>query len=103
MNFNQPSYSQMGMGAGPNSYFPFNVAALASMSNQQLEVSNELHMLFSHSFSRQLIVTCVFGHRHLACALPGAVYWGGGGGSIHLTIPILFKYKKIDWFISESV
>lgn len=37
MRFNQPSYSQMGMGAGPNSYFPFNVAALASMSNQQLE------------------------------------------------------------------
>lgn len=36
MRFNQPSYSQMGMGA-PNSYFPFNVAALASMSNQQLE------------------------------------------------------------------
>uniref|UniRef100_A0A671SVI5 DNA helicase n=1 Tax=Sinocyclocheilus anshuiensis TaxID=1608454 RepID=A0A671SVI5_9TELE len=58
MRFNQPSYSQMGMGAGPNSYFPFNVAALASMSNQQLEVSNELHMLFPHSFSRQLIVTC---------------------------------------------
>uniref|UniRef100_A0A8C2FGM7 DNA helicase n=1 Tax=Cyprinus carpio TaxID=7962 RepID=A0A8C2FGM7_CYPCA len=56
MRFNQPSYSQMGMGAGPNSYFPFNVAALASMSNQQLEVSNELHMLFSHSFSQQLIL-----------------------------------------------
>ncbi|XP_073676097.1 transcriptional regulator ATRX isoform X2 [Garra rufa] len=37
MRFNQPSYSQMGVGAGPNSYFPFNVAALASMSNQQLE------------------------------------------------------------------
>ncbi|KAK2890590.1 hypothetical protein Q8A67_013233 [Cirrhinus molitorella] len=36
MRFNQPSYSQMGVGAGPN-YFPFNVAALASMSNQQLE------------------------------------------------------------------
>ncbi len=74
MRFNQPSFSQMGMGAGPNSYFPFNVAALASMSNQQLEVSNELHMLVSHSFSRQLIVTCVLGHRHLACALPAAVY-----------------------------
>uniref|UniRef100_A0A9J8DBE5 DNA helicase n=1 Tax=Cyprinus carpio carpio TaxID=630221 RepID=A0A9J8DBE5_CYPCA len=28
---------KMGMGAGPNSYFPFNVAALASMSNQQLQ------------------------------------------------------------------
>uniref|UniRef100_A0A9J8AAA6 DNA helicase n=1 Tax=Cyprinus carpio carpio TaxID=630221 RepID=A0A9J8AAA6_CYPCA len=37
MRSNQPSYSQMGMGAGPNSYFPFNVAALASMSNQQLQ------------------------------------------------------------------
>ncbi|XP_059378160.1 transcriptional regulator ATRX-like [Carassius carassius] len=37
MRINQPSYSQMGVGAGPNSYFPFNVAALASMSNQQLE------------------------------------------------------------------
>uniref|UniRef100_A0A8C1PZJ4 DNA helicase n=1 Tax=Cyprinus carpio TaxID=7962 RepID=A0A8C1PZJ4_CYPCA len=28
---------KMGMGAGPNSYFTFNVAALASMSNQQLQ------------------------------------------------------------------
>ncbi|XP_051716757.1 transcriptional regulator ATRX isoform X2 [Ctenopharyngodon idella] len=37
MRFNQPSYSQMGVGSAPNSYFPFNVAALASMSNQQLE------------------------------------------------------------------
>lgn len=75
MRFNQPSYSQMGVGAGPNSYFPFNVAALASMSNQQLEVGNELHMLFSHSFGRQLIVTCVLGHRRrLACALPAAIY-----------------------------
>lgn len=35
MRVNHPSYSQMGMGS-PN-YFPFNVAALASMSNQQLE------------------------------------------------------------------
>ncbi|XP_057204800.1 transcriptional regulator ATRX isoform X2 [Triplophysa rosa] len=34
--FNQPSYSQAGMGPAPG-YFPFNVAALASMSNQQLE------------------------------------------------------------------
>lgn len=34
-------YSQMDMGAG---FHPFNVAALASMTNQQLEVSNELHM-----------------------------------------------------------
>ncbi|XP_056625412.1 transcriptional regulator ATRX-like [Triplophysa dalaica] len=34
--FNQPSYSQAGMGSAPG-YFPFNVAALASMSNQQLE------------------------------------------------------------------
>uniref|UniRef100_A0A671LZ81 DNA helicase n=1 Tax=Sinocyclocheilus anshuiensis TaxID=1608454 RepID=A0A671LZ81_9TELE len=58
MHFNQPSYSQMAVGAGANSYLPFNMAALASMSNQQLEVSNELHVLFSHSFSRQLIVTC---------------------------------------------
>ncbi|XP_016110474.1 transcriptional regulator ATRX [Sinocyclocheilus grahami] len=37
MHFNQPSYSQMAVGAGANSYFPFNMAALASMSNQQLE------------------------------------------------------------------
>ncbi|XP_007228485.3 transcriptional regulator ATRX isoform X2 [Astyanax mexicanus] len=36
MRFNQPAYSHMGIGA-PNSYFPFNVAALASMTNQQLE------------------------------------------------------------------
>lgn len=34
-------YSQMDMGAG---FHHFNVAALASMTNQQLEVSNELHM-----------------------------------------------------------
>ncbi|KAA0709068.1 Transcriptional regulator ATRX [Triplophysa tibetana] len=34
--FNQPSYSQAGMGS-VQGYFPFNVAALASMSNQQLE------------------------------------------------------------------
>lgn len=46
MRFNQPSYSQAGMGSVPN-YYPFNVAALASMSNQQLEVSNELHMFFT--------------------------------------------------------
>ncbi|XP_051513971.1 transcriptional regulator ATRX-like isoform X1 [Myxocyprinus asiaticus] len=37
MRFNQASYSQMGMGTGLSTYFPFNVAALASMSNQQLE------------------------------------------------------------------
>ncbi|XP_051505384.1 transcriptional regulator ATRX isoform X1 [Myxocyprinus asiaticus] len=37
MRVNQPSYSQMGMGMAPSNYFPFNVAALASMSNQQLE------------------------------------------------------------------
>ncbi|XP_017574290.1 transcriptional regulator ATRX isoform X1 [Pygocentrus nattereri] len=36
MRFNQPAYSHMGIGA-QNAYFPFNVAALASMSNQQLE------------------------------------------------------------------
>uniref|UniRef100_A0A8B9LEL1 DNA helicase n=1 Tax=Astyanax mexicanus TaxID=7994 RepID=A0A8B9LEL1_ASTMX len=36
MRFNQPAYSHMGIGAS-NSYFPFNVAALASMTNQQLE------------------------------------------------------------------
>lgn len=38
----QTQYSQMDMGS--SSYFSYNVAALASMSNQQLEVSNELHM-----------------------------------------------------------
>lgn len=68
MRFNQPSYAQMGVGSASNSYFPFNVAALASMSNQQLEVSNELHMHVSHSFRRQLIVTCVLRHWHLASA-----------------------------------
>ncbi|KAJ8372577.1 hypothetical protein AAFF_G00281210 [Aldrovandia affinis] len=36
MKTNQQSYAQMGMGVS-NSYFPFNAAALASMSNQQLE------------------------------------------------------------------
>uniref|UniRef100_A0A4W4F465 DNA helicase n=1 Tax=Electrophorus electricus TaxID=8005 RepID=A0A4W4F465_ELEEL len=36
MRFNQPAYPHMGIGASPN-YFPFNVAALASMTNQQLE------------------------------------------------------------------
>lgn len=41
----QTSYSQMDMGT--SSYFSFNMAALASMSNQQLEVSNELHMPLS--------------------------------------------------------
>lgn len=35
MRFNQQAYGQMGVGA--SNYFPFNVAALASMSNQQLE------------------------------------------------------------------
>ncbi|XP_053361404.1 transcriptional regulator ATRX isoform X2 [Clarias gariepinus] len=35
MRFNQPTYPQVGIGS--SSYFPFNVAALASMSNQQLE------------------------------------------------------------------
>ncbi|KAI5624751.1 transcriptional regulator ATRX [Silurus asotus] len=36
MRFNQPAYSNVGIG-GTSNYFPFNVAALASMSNQQLE------------------------------------------------------------------
>ncbi|KAB5571087.1 hypothetical protein PHYPO_G00220900 [Pangasianodon hypophthalmus] len=36
MRFNQPSYPSVGIG-GSSNYFPFNVAALASMSNQQLE------------------------------------------------------------------
>lgn len=36
MHFNQPAYSHTGMGSAPN-YYPFNMAALASMSNQQLE------------------------------------------------------------------
>uniref|UniRef100_A0A8C9SVR9 DNA helicase n=1 Tax=Scleropages formosus TaxID=113540 RepID=A0A8C9SVR9_SCLFO len=36
LRVNQPSYPQLGMGPG-NSYFPFNIAALASMTNQQLE------------------------------------------------------------------
>ncbi|XP_072520399.1 transcriptional regulator ATRX isoform X2 [Salminus brasiliensis] len=35
MRFNQTAYSHMG--SASNSYFPFNVAALASMTNQQLE------------------------------------------------------------------
>ncbi|XP_076878918.1 transcriptional regulator ATRX isoform X2 [Brachyhypopomus gauderio] len=34
MRFNQPAYPHMGVSSN---YFPFNVAALASMSNQQLE------------------------------------------------------------------
>lgn len=41
----QASYAQMDMGS--TSYFSYNVAALASMTNQQLEVSNELHMPLS--------------------------------------------------------
>lgn len=45
MRTNPPAvYSQMDMGAGNQAYFSFNMAALASMSNQQLEVSNELHI-----------------------------------------------------------
>lgn len=32
------------MDMASSGYFSFNVAALASMTNQQLEVSNELHM-----------------------------------------------------------
>ncbi|XP_053486301.1 transcriptional regulator ATRX isoform X1 [Ictalurus furcatus] len=36
MRFNQPAYPSVGIG-GSSNYFPFNVAALASMSNQQLE------------------------------------------------------------------
>ena len=44
MRANYPAtYAQVDMGAGP--YFPFNVAALASMTNQQLEVFNGLLML----------------------------------------------------------
>ncbi|XP_027010347.2 transcriptional regulator ATRX isoform X1 [Tachysurus fulvidraco] len=35
MRFNQPAYPNVGIGG--SNYFPFNVAALASMSNQQLE------------------------------------------------------------------
>ncbi|KAI1898932.1 hypothetical protein AGOR_G00077480 [Albula goreensis] len=35
LRVNQPAYPHMGMAS--NSYFPFNVAALAAMSNQQLE------------------------------------------------------------------
>lgn len=38
----QSAYPQMDMGS--SNYFSFNMAALASMTNQQLEVSNELHM-----------------------------------------------------------
>lgn len=38
----QATYAQMDMGS--SNYFSYNVAALASMTNQQLEVSNELHM-----------------------------------------------------------
>lgn len=41
----QTTYSQMDMGG--SNYFSYNVAALASMTNQQLEVSNELHMPLS--------------------------------------------------------
>ena len=35
------------MNMGSSNYFSYNVAALASMTNQQLEVSNELHMPLS--------------------------------------------------------
>lgn len=42
----QASYNQMDMGS-PN-FFSYNVDALVSMTNQQLEVSNELHMHSSH-------------------------------------------------------
>lgn len=54
MRFNQPSYPAVGIG-GTAGYFPFNVAALASMSNQQLEVGNEgcIHTL--HATVPQLI------------------------------------------------
>lgn len=42
----QTSYNPMDMGS-PN-FFSYNVDALVSMTNQQLEVSNELHMHWSH-------------------------------------------------------
>lgn len=69
MRFNQPSYSHLSMGASQNAYFPFNVAALASMSNQQLEVSYKHHMNFSHSTVPQLIVTRVLRHLTVAVAV----------------------------------
>lgn len=43
------SYNQMDMGS-PN-FFSYNVDALVSMTNQQLEVSNELHMHLSRPCS----------------------------------------------------
>lgn len=45
----QTSYNPMDMGS-PN-FFSYNVDALVSMTNQQLEVSNELHMHSSHPLS----------------------------------------------------
>ena len=43
MNTNyQTGFPQMDMGS--SNYISFNMAALASMTNQQLEASNELHM-----------------------------------------------------------
>ena len=41
----QSSYPHVDMGT--TSYFSYNVAALASMTNQQLEVSNELYIPLS--------------------------------------------------------
>uniref|UniRef100_A0AAY4DTI0 DNA helicase n=1 Tax=Denticeps clupeoides TaxID=299321 RepID=A0AAY4DTI0_9TELE len=42
LQINQHAYGGMGMGSS-SAYYPFNINALASMSNQQLEVSNDIH------------------------------------------------------------
>lgn len=41
MRVNQPTGYHMGMGNNQGGYFPFNVAALATMSNRELEVGIE--------------------------------------------------------------
>lgn len=43
----QSAYPQGQMDMGTSNYFTYNAATLASMPNQQLEVSNELHMPLS--------------------------------------------------------
>lgn len=75
MRFNQPAYPSVGIGS--SSYFPFNVAALASMSNQQLEVSNERCIHTLHATVPQLIWCASPGTRQLAqvCgSAPTAIY-----------------------------
>lgn len=72
MRFNQPSYPSVGIGSN---YFPFNVAALASMSNQQLEVGNECCIYTLHATIPQLIWCASPGTRQLAQVCANCYLW----------------------------